>query len=326
MPTSDTLQAGWGAWGLFVAAILGLLVLDLVLLNRKARKISVQEALLFSGIWVLLALLFAWGVFEKAGPKPASQFLAGYLLELSLSVDNLFVFLLLFSAYQVPYRFLHKVLFWGILGAIVLRMIFIGVGSALVERFEWILYLFGAFLIFTGARLLFHEEKHDVSKSLLVRALHRFVPVTEHYDKEGSFFLRRAGRWLATPLFLVLFVVEGSDLLFAVDSIPAVFGVTRDPFIVYTSNVFAILGLRSLFFALEGLIHMFRFLKVGLSIILLLIGLKLCFLHWVEAHLGLGHVEFLVLGAVLLVLLGSVSLSMLFPAKTKARRLSRARG
>jgi tellurite resistance protein TerC len=313
------LQVGWGAWVLFIAGILGLLTLDLVVLNKKAHKTSVREALVFSAIWVTLALLFAWGIFEKGGSKVASQFLAGYMLELSLSVDNLFVFLLIFAAYKVPEKYLHKVLFWGILGAIVLRMVFIGLGAALVSKFEWVLYVFGAFLIFTGIKLLFHkgDEEGDVSDSALVRLVHRFIPVTDKYDKAGSFFIRKAGRWMATPLLLVVIVVEFSDVLFAVDSIPAVFGVTHDPFIVYTSNIFAILGLRSMFFALEGLMHMFRFLKIGLSIILILIGLKLCFLHLVEQRLGLTNVEYLVLGVVALVLLGSVGVSMLFPEKKK---------
>jgi tellurite resistance protein TerC len=319
MPVTESLQVGWGAWVLFIAGILGLLTLDLVVLNKKAHKTSVKEALVFSAIWVTLALLFAWGILEKGGPKAASQFLAGYMLELSLSVDNLFVFLLIFAAYKVPEKYLHKVLFWGILGAIVLRMVFIGLGAALVTKFEWVLYLFGAFLIFTGIKLLFHEgeEEGDISDSVLVRLVRRFVPMTERYDKGGAFFIRQAGRWLATPLFLVVVVVEFSDVLFAVDSIPAVFGVTHDPFIVYTSNIFAILGLRSMFFALEGLMHMFRFLKIGLSIILVLIGLKLCFLHLVEQRLGLTNVEYLVLGVVALVLLGSVGVSMLFPGKKK---------
>ena len=313
------LQVGPWGWAAFIGCILALLMLDLFLLNRRAHKVSVKEAVVFSAIWILLALLFGWGLLQKAGPTVASQFYSGYLLELSLSVDNLFVFLLIFEAYRVPERYLHKVLFWGILGAIVLRMAFIGLGAALVVRFAWILYVFGAFLLFTGIKLLFHKGKagKDPRESWLVRSLHRLLPVTEDYDDEGRFFLQKAGRRWATPLLLVVLVVEASDVLFAVDSIPAVFGVTRDPFVVYTSNIFAILGLRSMFFALEGFMHMFRFLKVGLSVILILIGLKLCFLHLVEKQLGLQHVEFLVLGVVALVLLGSVGLSLLYPGPRK---------
>ena len=317
--SDEILQVGWAGWALFIAAILGLLVLDLVVFNRKARKTGVKEALFFSAVWISLAMVFAGGLYQKTGPLPASQFLAGYLLELSLSVDNLFVFLLIFAAYKVPDQFLRKTLFWGILGAIVLRMAFIGLGAVLVARFAWVLYVFGAFLIFTGIKLLFHKEGvDDVADSALVKFLHKVLPVTEHYDDKGSFFVRQAGRWMATPLLIVVLVVESSDVLFAVDSIPAIFGVTRDPFIVYTSNIFAILGLRSMFFALEGLMHMFRFLSVGLAVILILIGMKLCFLHLVEAQLGLEHVEFMVLGVVALVLAVSMGLSMIFPKKVQA--------
>lgn len=319
-------------WALFILFILAMLSVDLLLLNRDAHRSSVKEALFFSAFWVLLALLFAGGLWQRAGGQVATQFLTGYVLELSLSVDNLFVFLLIFAAYKVPQKFLHKVLFWGILGAIVLRMAFIGLGAALVANFAWVLYVFGAFLLFTGLRLLFHgdEEGSASTEGWLVRLVRRFFHVTHDYDAKGSFFVRYKGAWAVTPLLLVVLVVESSDVLFAVDSIPAVFGVTKDPFVVYTSNIFAILGLRSLFFALAGLMHMFRFLKVGLSLILILIGLKLCFLHLVEAQWGLQHVELWVLALVLLILLASVGLSVLLPEpkakkpKPKARRLKGA--
>jgi tellurite resistance protein TerC len=323
------MDVGFLGWALFIAFILGVLCLDLFVLNRAARKTTVREAIVFSGVWVTLALLFAWGVWQQGGEQGgalASQFLTGYVLELSLSVDNLFVFLLIFAAYKVPERLLHKALFWGILGAIVLRMAFIGVGAALVSRFAWVLYLFGAFLLFTGLRLFFHREEGEAGarEGWLVRQVRRLFHVTKDYDAKGSFFVRHKGAWAATPLLLVVAIIESTDLLFAVDSIPAVFGVTKDPFIVYTSNIFAILGLRSMFFALEGLMHMFRFLKPGLSLILILIGLKLCFLHLVEARLQLRHVELMVLGVVLLILLGSVGLSILLPAR-EARRPARPR-
>jgi tellurite resistance protein TerC len=320
MPVSSV-EVGAAGWILFIAFILGLLVLDLLVLNRKAHKTTVKEALVFSAIWVTLALLFAWGVWQKAGPTVASQFLAGYMLELSLSVDNLFVFLLIFAAFKVPEKYLHKVLFWGILGAIILRMVFIGLGAALVSNFAWVLYVFGAFLVFTGIKLMFHDgEEGDASQGPVVNLVKKVIPVTNKYDDKGSFFVRQGGRWMATPLLVVVAVVESSDVIFAVDSIPAVFGVTKDPFIVYTSNIFAILGLRSMFFALEGLMHMFRFLKYGLSVILTLIGLKLIFAHWIEHKLGLQHVEFMVLGMVLLILLGSVGLSILFPPKPAKKK------
>ena len=319
----NDLQVGVQGWAFFLLAILGLLALDLVVLNRNAHKTTVREALFFSAIWISLALAFAGGLWVKAGPAPATQFLSGYLLELSLSVDNLFVFLLIFAAYKVPDQFLRKVLFWGILGAIVLRMLFIGLGAVAIAKAAWLLIVFGVFLVFTGFKLLLHKagdsSKHT-KEGLLVRVLRSFMPVSKANDSKGSFFVRQAGHWAATPLLLVVLVIEGSDVLFAVDSIPAVFGVTKDPFIVYTSNIFAILGLRSMFFALEGLMHMFRFLSKGLAVILVLIGLKLCFSHWVETGLGLQHVEFWVLGVVLLVLLASVALSVLIPVQEQASK------
>jgi tellurite resistance protein TerC len=309
------LQVGLGGWLCFIALILGLLALDLLVFNRQARQTSIREALVLSGLWLGLALGFAGGLYAKAGAAPAAQFLSGYLLELSLSVDNLFVFLLIFSAYRVPPKHLRKALFWGVLGAIVLRLAFISVGAALISRYEWILAVFGAFLLFTGVKLCFERDHGRSADSPLARGLRRVLPVTEAFDPGGAFFVRQAGRWMATPLLLVVLVIESSDVLFAVDSIPAVFGVTRDPFIVFSSNIFAILGLRSLFFALQGLMHLFRFLKTGLALILILIGLKLCFSAWIERRWGLQHTEAAVLGLVAAVLLGSVALSILIPEK-----------
>ena len=309
------LQVGIGGWLLFVGLILGLLALDLLVFNRQARQTPVREALILSAVWLSLALGFAGGLYVKAGTVPAAQFLSGYLLELSLSVDNLFVFLLIFGAYQVPPQHLRKALFWGILGAIVLRLAFISVGAALISRFEWVLAVFGAFLLFTGVKLCFERDHGRSADSLLTRGLRRLLPVTEGFDPDGAFFVRQAGRWMATPLLLVVLVIESSDVLFAVDSIPAVFGVTRDPFIVFSSNIFAILGLRSLFFALQGFMHLFRFLKMGLALILVLIGLKLCFSAWIEQRWGMQPIEAIVLGLVAVVLLGSVALSILIPEK-----------
>lgn len=319
---ASALQVGAWGWALFLAFIIGLLVLDLVVFNRQAHKTTVREALLFSAFWIALALCFAGVLYRKAGPAPATQFLSGYLLELSLSVDNLFVFLLIFAAYRVPPKYLRKVLFWGILGAIVLRMAFIGLGAVMIEKAHWVLYLFGIFLVFTGIKLLVHDDdgSQHAAEGALVRGFKRLVPLAKKNDARGSLFVRQAGKWAATPLLLVVLVVESSDVLFAVDSIPAVFGVTRDPFIVYTSNIFAILGLRSMFFALEGLMHMFRFLTVGLAVILVLIGLKLCFMDLIEAHWGVQHVEFIVLGVVVAVLAASVGLSVLIPAPQRKRR------
>jgi tellurite resistance protein TerC len=309
------LQVPWEAWVVFVAFIVALLSLDLLVFNRRPRKTSVRGALGLAAFWVCLALCFAWGVYAAAGPVPASQFLSGYLLELSLSVDNLFVFILIFAAYQVPAQHLRKALFWGVLGAVVLRLAFIGLGAALINRYEWMLVVFGAFLLFTGVKLLFQRGASDVGRGWIAKRLQRHLPLSEGFDERGAFFVRRKGRWLATPLLLVVLIIESTDILFAVDSIPAVFGVTRDPFIVYSSNIFAILGLRSLFFALEGLMQLFRFLKVALALVLVLIGLKLCFARVIEQDWGLQHLEPWVLGTVAALLLGSVGLSVLIPEK-----------
>jgi tellurite resistance protein TerC len=236
---------------------------------------------------------------------------------LSLSVDNLFVFIIIFAHYKVPEKLHHKVLFWGILGALVLRAVFIGLGAAAVERWGWILYFFGAFLVYTGIKLLFHREKKvDPEQSPIVKLAHRFLRVTKTYQAD-RFFIKRSGLWWVTPLFIIVLIVEATDVIFAVDSIPAVFGISTDPFIVYTSNIFAILGLRAMFFALEGVIHMFRFLKVGLAIILTLIGLKLLLLHWAEEKWGFHAGEYVVLAMIGLVLAGSMGMSVLLPRKKR---------
>jgi tellurite resistance protein TerC len=262
-------------WAGFTAFILALLALDLGVFHRKAHVVSVREATLWSAAWILLALLFNAGLWWLRGPDPALQFLTGYLIEKSLSIDNIFVMALIFSYFAVPAIEQHRVLFWGILGALVLRAVFILAGSALLASFHWIIYLFGAFLIFTGIRMALHrgEEIHP-EKNPVLRLVRRLMPVTPGYEGH-HFFVRRAGRLLATPLFLVLAVVESTDLVFAVDSIPAIFAVTDDPFLVYTSNVFAILGLRSLYFVLAGVMSKFVYLKIGLSAVLVFVGTKM---------------------------------------------------
>ena len=262
-------------WAGFTAFILALLALDLGVFHRKAHVVSVREATFWSAAWILLALLFNAGIWWLRGPDPALQFLTGYLIEKSLSVDNIFVMALIFSYFAVPAVEQHRVLFWGILGALVLRAVFILAGSALLASFHWIIYLFGAFLIFTGIRMALHrgEEIHP-EKNPVLRLVRRLMPVTPGYEGH-HFFVRRAGRLMATPLFLVLAVVESTDLVFAVDSIPAIFAVTNDPFLVYTSNVFAILGLRSLYFVLAGVMAKFVYLKIGLSAVLVFVGTKM---------------------------------------------------
>jgi tellurite resistance protein TerC len=262
-------------WAGFTAFILALLALDLGVFHRKVHVVSVREATLWSAVWIALALCFNAVIWWLRGPDPALEFLTGYLIEKSLSVDNIFVIALIFSYFAVPAVEQHRVLFWGILGALVLRAVFILAGSALLAAFHWIIYLFGAFLIFTGIKMALHRdaEIHPESNPIL-RLVRRFMPVTPGYEGH-HFFVRRAGRWMATPLFLVLAVVESTDLVFAVDSIPAIFAVTRDPFLVYTSNVFAILGLRSLYFVLAGVMQKFIYLKIGLSAVLVFVGAKM---------------------------------------------------
>jgi tellurite resistance protein TerC len=261
---------------LFTVFIIALLLVDLGLFQRKEREIKIKEALGWSAVWISLALFFNVGLYFWHGREASLQFLTGYLIELSLSVDNLFVFLLIFMYFKVPTQYQHKVLFWGIIGAQVMRGLLIGLGVTLIVKFHWILYVFGIFLVFTGVKMAFQDETAEVrpERNILVRMFKRFVPVTSGYH--GSrFFLKHDGRRFATLLFIVVLVVESSDLLFALDSIPAIFAVTTDPFIVYTSNIFAILGLRSLYFALAGLMNLFYYLRIGLAIVLTFVGLKM---------------------------------------------------
>src|SRR5689334_7803817 len=263
-------------WIVFNAAILLLLFLDLAVANRKRQVIPFKQALLMSAFWIGLAMVFAVFVHQWLGATKALEFTTGYLLEEALSVDNPFVFILLFAYFKVPPEQERTVLFWGIIGALIMRGIFILAGVALVHRFHWILYLFGAFLVYSGFQLLREgdEEQVDPARNPVLKLTRKLVPVTEEYHGH-SFFIRRAGRTLATPLFVVLLVVETTDVLFATDSIPAILAISRDPFIVYTSNVFAVLGLRSLFFALSGLMKIFHYLHYGLAVILMFIGAKM---------------------------------------------------
>ena len=262
----------WVGFNLF---ILALLALDLGIFHRKAHEIRVREALIESGYWIGLALLFNVVVYFWQGREVALQFLAGYVIEKSLSVDNIFVFILIFSYFKVPAKYQHKVLFWGIVGALVMRAIFITAGIVLIHKFHWIIYVFGAFLVFTGIRLAFEKDKeiHPENNPVL-KLFKRFMPTTDSYEGD-KFFIRKSGKLFATPLFLVLLVIEVTDVVFAVDSIPAILAITRDPFIVYSSNAFAILGLRALFFALAGIMGMFHHLHYGLAAILGYVGVKM---------------------------------------------------
>lgn len=262
----------WVGFGVFVVAML---VLDLGVFHRKSHVVGVKEALLWTGMWVSLALLFNAGVWYWMGGQRGLEFLTGYVIELSLSVDNLFVFLLIFAYFRVPAQFQHKVLFWGIIGALVMRLMFIGAGIALIEKFHWIIYVFGGILVISGIKMALDKDKEvHPEKNPVLRLFRSIIPVSPHYH-EDRLTTRLNGRLMATPLLVVLVAIETADLVFAVDSVPAVLAITREPFIVYTSNVFAILGLRSMFFALAGVMRLFCYIHYGLSAVLVFVGLKM---------------------------------------------------
>jgi tellurite resistance protein TerC len=262
-------------WGGFILFVLAMLAIDLGVFHKKAHAVSLKEAGAWTAVWMALAAMFNVAVYHWFGAERAMEFATGYLIEKALAVDNIFVFVILFSAFAVPVAYQHRVLFWGVLGALVMRAAFILAGGALIQRFHWAMYVFGAILVFTGVKLLVQRDQEiHPEKNPIVRLFRRVVPVWPHY--EGSKFITlRDGRRYATPLLLALVAVEVTDLVFAVDSIPAIFAVTSDPFIVFTSNIFAILGLRSLYFLLAGVIEKFRYLKVGLSFILVFVGAKM---------------------------------------------------
>ncbi len=288
----------WIGFNLFVLAMLAI---DLGVFHRKAHSVLLKEASIWSVVWISLALIFNAGLYVLRGPEPALQFFTGWLIEKSLSVDNIFVFVLLFTYFRVPVAYQHRVLFWGILGALVMRGILIAVGAVLLEEFHWILYLFGAFLIFTGIRMgLQKETEVHPEKNPLLKLVRRVMPVTEDYERD-RFVVRRAGQRMVTPLLLVLLIIESTDLVFAVDSIPAVFAVTQDPFIVYTSNVFAILGLRSLYFVFANVIDKFYYLKLGLSVILSYVGVKMLLadIYPIPSFVSLGVIALVLLIAIL---------------------------
>src|SRR5262245_61406543 len=280
----DSISGATGLWIGFSLFILTMLSLDLGLFNRKAHTIKYKEAWIWSGVWVTLAMLFAALVFHYQGSTRGLEFLTGYLIELSLSVDNLFVFLLIFSYFKVPARFQHRVLFWGVMGALFMRLTMIFVGAALINKFHWIIYIFGAFLVYTGIKM-FRQEEIEIhpEQNPLVRFVTRFLPITRHYEEE-KFFTTTTGKRTGTLLLLVLMVVEVTDLVFAVDSIPAIFAITRDTFIVYTSNVFAILGLRSMYFLLAGVVEKCQYLRTGLAIVLTLIRVEMLLVATYDVH------------------------------------------
>ncbi|WP_162052797.1 TerC family protein [Pontibacter pamirensis] len=295
-------------WILFNAFVLLLLGLDLFVFHRKEHEVKIKEALLWSLFWIMLSLGFNVVIYYWQGPGPALEFLTGYLIEKSLSVDNLFVFIMIFSYFKVPLKFQHKILFWGIIGALVLRGIFILVGVALIAKFHFIIYILGAFLIFTGVKMLFSHGAEEVhpEDNPLVRWVSKHMRISKTPDG-AKFFTKRNGKIYATPLFLVLIMVESTDVVFAADSIPAILAISKDPFIVYTSNVFALLGLRALYFALAGIMQLFHYLHYGLSAILVFIGAKLLLSDIVEIDM---RYALLVVGAILAI---SVTASLLYP-------------
>jgi len=302
----------WMHWTAFVLAVILFLALDLGVFHRKARSVKFKEALLWTGIWFTTAMGFAWGLYALRGQVEALEFVTGYIVELSLSMDNVFVIALIFGYFRIPLAYQHRVLFWGILGALILRGIMIGAGAALVRQFEWTLMIFGAFLVFSGIKMLFSKEEGvEPEKNLVIRLARKLLPISPVLDKP-HFITNVNGRRMLTPLALVLVMVETTDLVFALDSIPAIFGITTKEFIVFTSNVFAIIGLRSLYFVLASAMDYFRYLKFGLSTVLVFIGAKMLLpasIH-ISTPVSLGMV-----GTIILVSIGVSLISRRIPAR-----------
>ena len=300
-------------WGGFLLFVIFMLALDLGVFHRKQHVVKVKEALIWSGVWISLALIFNAGIYYTLGQQKALEFLTGYVVEKSLSIDNLFVFILLFGFFKVESKMQHRVLFWGVLGAIVLRAIFIFAGVALINQFHWIIYIFGAFLVYTGIKMLFEDDDNEVhpEKNPIIKWIKRIYPVASD-DEKGSFFRRIDRRLHITPLFIVLLLIEVSDLIFAVDSIPAILSISHDTYIVFTSNIFAIMGLRSLYFAVSEVMGLFRYLKYGLAAILSFVGVKMCISSIYEIPISVSLL--FILGTIII----SILLSKLIPAKEEA--------
>lgn len=301
-------------WIIFGAIVPLVLILDLGLFSRGGREIKIKEALILSGVWISLALLYNLLVYFLLGSNVALEFLTGYIIEESLSVDNLFVFLVIFSYFGVQLRNQHKVLVWGILGVVILRGIFIFVGVELIERLHWLIYVFGAFLVFTGVKLAFQKEREfDPQKNSALKLLRKLIPVSKDYVG-NKFFAKEAGKLFATPLLAVLVVIETTDVVFAVDSIPAVLAITQNPFVVFTSNIFAVLGLRAIFFALSGCMELFCYLNYGLSVILSFVGVKMLLADIYKMPIGIA------LGVVGAILASSIVASLIWPKKVTSEQ------
>lgn len=298
-------------WIGFLVFVLGMLALDLGVFHKHAHEVRTKEAVIWSLVWVSLALVFNAGLWWMFGEQRALEFLTGYVIEKSLAVDNIFVFIVIFAYFKVPSIYQHRVLFWGILGALVMRALFIGIGAVLLAKFHWVIYIFGGILVLTAIKMLVQKEgDQDPGSNPAVKLFRRFVPMTQDY-RGSAFLVRENGKWLATPLLLVLVVLEFTDLVFAVDSIPAIFAVTGDPFIVFTSNIFAILGLRAMFFLLAGVMGKFHYLKTGLAFVLGFVGFKMLLMDVYKIPILLS------LGIIALILTTSIVASLLRPIKTE---------
>ncbi len=307
-------------WSAFLLFVLAMLALDLGVFHRRAHVISLREAAIWSFVWVALSLLFNVWIWQEWGGTKGLEFLTGYVIEKSLSVDNIFVFLVLFQYFRVEPRYQHRVLFWGILGALVMRGIMIAAGVVLIARFHWILYIFGAFLVWAGAKMMFHKpEDIHPEQNPVFRWARRFLPLTKEYHGQ-KFLVHEGGIWRATPMLLVLLVIESTDLAFALDSIPAIFAITKDPFIIFSSNVFAILGLRAMYFLLAGVMPFFRYLNMGLSLVLVFIGVKMLIEKWVGIPTGIS------LGVVGAVLGVAIAASLFATSREKRRERAESAG
>lgn len=298
-------------WILFNLFILLMLALDLGVFHRKAHEVTFKEACIWSAVWIALAGIFNLGIYYYRGEEVALSFLTAYFVEKSLSIDNVFVILTIMTFFQVPKFLQHKVLFWGILGALVMRAIFIFAGLALIAKFHWLIYVFGVFLILTAVKMLAPKKETDLEQNLFIRLYRKFFRVLPHYEGD-KFFVKKSGHIYATPAFLALLLIEFTDMVFAVDSVPAILAITSDPFIVYSSNVFAILGMRSLYFAISGFVHWFHYLKYGLSAVLAFVGVKMLLIDFVKVPVGIS------LGVISSCILISVLASILIPKSKKA--------
>ncbi|MGE3974394.1 MAG: TerC family protein [Bdellovibrionales bacterium] len=299
-------------WILFTVIVVVALAIDLGVLNRKSHKMAFKEAATWTSIWVALALGFNGAIYYFLGSQSAVEFLAGYLIEQSLSIDNLFVFIMLFSYFKVPDKYQHKILFWGIIGAVVMRAVFIATGIKLIHHFEWVLYLLGGMLVLMGLKMLRKkaDEEHQPEKNIIIRLLKKVLPISDQYDG-GNFLTVKNGKRMGTPLLLVLVAVETTDVVFAMDSIPAVIAITRDPFIVFTSNIFAILGLRSMFFVLAGVMNLFEYLSYGVAVILVYVGVKMLLMDVYKIPV---HVTLIIMANIILV---SILMSVLKKRRTE---------